>query len=167
MPLKRLLKTLLIIAILLSCIGCDQGTKTLAREHLVPGQTLSFMHDIFRLQLMENSGSFLGLGGSLPEHLRFTLLTLLVAGILLAGLGYVLLNPRLDQRFIPAVSLVLGGGLSNLADRIIHDGQVVDFMNVGLGGIRTGIFNVADLFITAGTGLLIFFLIRGWMEEEN
>ena len=54
-----------------------------------------------------------------------------------------------------AWALLIGGGISNLADRALRAGAVVDFLNVGLGPLRTGIFNVADVGITAGTILLI------------
>ena len=160
MLFNRTLKTLLILIILLSCISCDQGTKSLARKHLVQGQTLSYFQDTFRLQFMENTGAFLGMGDSLPDNLRFTLFTLLVAAFLLAGLGYLLFSSRTDLQFILAATLILGGGVSNLADRIRYDGRVVDFMNVGLGDLRTGIFNVADMCIMGGTGLLLLFLFR-------
>jgi signal peptidase II len=50
----------------------------------------------------------------------------------------------------------LAGGASNLIDRLIYDGYVLDFLNVGVGSVRTGIFNVADAFIMAGVILLIF-----------
>ncbi|MBH0192527.1 MAG: signal peptidase II, partial [Nitrospira sp.] len=49
----------------------------------------------------------------------------------------------------------LSGGVANLLDRMFYDGRVVDFMNLGIGGFRTGIFNVADVCITAGVLLLI------------
>ena len=49
--------------------------------------------------------------------------------------------------------LFLAGGLSNLVDRIAL-GSVIDFLNVGIGPIRTGIFNVADVAIMLGIALL-------------
>jgi signal peptidase II len=49
------------------------------------------------------------------------------------------------------LSLVLGGGVSNLIDRFFRqNGQVIDFMNMGIGSLRTGVFNVADVFIMFG-----------------
>ena len=48
-----------------------------------------------------------------------------------------------------------GGGFSNLFDRTVHGGYVVDFINVGFGALRTGIFNVADVAITVGVLLLV------------
>jgi signal peptidase II len=52
------------------------------------------------------------------------------------------------------VARFVGSGVSNLLDRIIH-GAVVDFMNVGIGPLRTGIFNVADMAIVLGVGIVL------------
>jgi signal peptidase II len=51
--------------------------------------------------------------------------------------------------------LVAAGGAGNLVDRIVRDGRVIDFMNLGLGPVRTGIFNMADVQIMAGLALLL------------
>ena len=53
-------------------------------------------------------------------------------------------------------SLVIAGGLGNIIDRIVYDRHVTDFMNMGINNIRTGIFNVADVCITAGVIGLFF-----------
>jgi signal peptidase II len=52
------------------------------------------------------------------------------------------------------VALFVAGGASNLLDRILY-GTVIDFMNVGIGPLRTGIFNVADMAIMLGAGILV------------
>ena len=57
-------------------------------------------------------------------------------------------------RTLLGVALFVRGGVSNLLDRIIH-GAVVDFMNVGIGPLRTGIFNVADMAIMLGVGIVL------------
>src|SRR5207249_7753307 len=51
---------------------------------------------------------------------------------------------------------ILGGGLSNLLDRVAYGGYVVDFINLGIGSLRTGIFNAADVAITVGVLLVVF-----------
>lgn len=52
------------------------------------------------------------------------------------------------------MALFVAGGSSNLLDRLTR-GSVIDFMNVGLGPLRTGIFNVADMAIMLGAGLVM------------
>jgi signal peptidase II len=51
------------------------------------------------------------------------------------------------------LSLFVAGGASNLADRVAR-GSVIDFLNVGLGPLRTGIFNVADMAVLLGLFIL-------------
>ena len=53
-----------------------------------------------------------------------------------------------------AFALFLGGGIGNLIDRLTNDGRVIDFMHIGIGSLRTGIFNVADMALMAGVFLL-------------
>ena len=59
--------------------------------------------------------------------------------------------------------LAVGGGMGNLIDRIAH-GAVVDFVSLGIGPLRTGIFNLADVAITIG---LLLFLAAGARETAN
>jgi len=144
---------------LCSCVGCDQASKTAARSWLHAGVTESLFADSLRLQLMENPGSFLSLGASLPEHLRFTLFTAAVAVLLVGLVCASLFARRLSTARIVALALVAGGGFSNLIDRLLFDGRVTDFLNVGIGSLRTGIFNPADMAIMAG--VLVLILRRG------
>ncbi len=55
-----------------------------------------------------------------------------------------------------SLTLILAGGVGNLIDRVTNDGLVTDFLNIGVGAFRTGIFNVADVAVMTGAlGLLI------------
>jgi signal peptidase II len=49
-------------------------------------------------------------------------------------------------------------------DRAFHQGSVVDFMNMGIGPLRTGVFNVADVAIMVGIGLL---LLASWHHDRK
>jgi signal peptidase II len=53
-----------------------------------------------------------------------------------------------------SLTLIFSGGISNLYDRVLNNGTVIDFLNVGIGSLRTGIFNVADM-----TNMLSIFLL--------
>jgi signal peptidase II len=150
---KRILLILLTVAM---CVGCDQATKSMARDHLPRYKTLSFACDTVRLQYAENRGAFLSLGASLPERVRSRIFTVGVAAFLVVVLGYLLLAPGMPAVNAFAFSLVVGGGLGNLLDRVAYGGGVTDFMNLGIGPLRTGIFNAADVAIMAGTIVLVF-----------
>jgi signal peptidase II len=57
-----------------------------------------------------------------------------------------------------SLALLFSGGIGNIIDRILFDRHVTDFLNIGLGTLRTGIFNVADICVTAGAiGMLLFY----------
>jgi signal peptidase II len=145
---------IVVIVTLVCCVGCDQVSKSAARALLSSGASESLFADSLRLQLVENPGSFLSLGASLPEHLRFALFTAVV-GVVLIGLVCAALFARVSSARVIALGLVAGGGISNLIDRLFFDGRVTDFLNVGVGSFRTGIFNLADMAILAGALLLI------------
>src|SRR6185437_669837 len=78
-----------------------------------------------------------------------------VVAIVLIGLVCAALFARLSTARFVALALVAGGGISNLIDRLLYDGRVTDFLNVGIGSLRTGIFNLADMAILAGALLLV------------
>jgi len=142
--------------ITLTCVGFDQSTKFAAKRFLAPNGFISFAGDIFRLQYAENTGAFLSLGASLSDLWRQLFFTALVGMFLLGLLGFLLLNRSLPGFAVHCLSWIFAGGASNLIDRIAYDGRVVDFLNVGIGPLRTGIFNIADMAITFGAMFLAF-----------
>ena len=153
--MRSIPRFLVVMLTLCCCVGCDQVSKSAARTMLHSGVTESLFSDSLRLQLTENPGSFLSLGASLPEHLRFTLFTAAVAVILVGLVCAALFARRLSTSRFVALALLAGGGISNLIDRLLYDGRVTDFLNVGIGALRTGIFNLADMAILAGALLLV------------
>jgi signal peptidase II len=144
-----------LLAILLCCVGCDQMTKEIARSHLQGQPEQRYLADTFRLVYAENPGAFLGLGGQLPPRARWLLLVV-VNTLVALGIAVMLLwHSKMPAVRTLACALLLGGAIGNLIDRVRFDGLVIDFMNLGIGPLRTGIFNVADVAISVGAVLLI------------
>ncbi len=116
-----------------------------------------------RLEYAENSGAFLSLGAGLSEAARGWIF---IAGIAAVLAGLLLFSLIKVQKFhivtLAALGLVLGAGIGNLIDRLLNQGRVVAFLNVGIGGLRTGIFNVADIALMAGILLIAVF---GYRQE--
>lgn len=151
----RIIKRLLVIAVVLvTCVGCDQTTKSVAQSILPETETWSFLGDTVRLQLAYNQGGFLGLGASLPAVWRAALFSVGASAMLLGLLGYALFAKTASRPVILAFALLFAGGVGNLIDRLLYAGTVIDFINIGIGPVRTGIFNVADIAVTAGILLL-------------
>lgn len=140
---------------LLSCVGCDQATKKLAQFTLKDAKPLSFLANTFRLEYAENKGAFLSMGASLPDAHRFLVLTVFSSLLLLAMAIYVCLSRRIQTTELFGYGLIIAGGLSNMIDRVMS-GAVVDFMNIGIGSLRSGIFNVADVAIMTGLFVVVF-----------
>lgn len=145
----------LILVVLVGCVGCDQTTKSVAQSYLPSMEVWSFLGDTVRLQLTHNTGAFLGLGSFMPELWRHVLFSVGGTAILFGLLGYALLAKHLHPVGVFAIALLFAGGVSNVIDRWVYGGYVVDFINVGIGPVRTGIFNFADMFIMAGGAILL------------
>lgn len=140
-------------------IGCDRVTKDLAKEHLMNKAAISYFHNSFRLSYVENTGAAMSVGDELSTTTGFWLLCVLPLIFLLFLTGYVIRNSKeMSLMKICSFSLIISGGLGNIIDRILFNRHVTDFMNIGVDDLRTGIFNFADVCVTAGAiGLLIFY----------
>jgi signal peptidase II len=147
--------TLLVAAlVLVLCTACDRAAKH-AAESLRGKPPHEIAGGFMTLSYAENRGAMLGIGGGLPERTRFLLFTGGV-GVLLAGIaGVILFAAALSRPLVIALSLILAGGGSNLFDRLSNDGRVVDFVILGAAGLRTGIFNLADVAIMIGASLVL------------
>lgn len=148
-------RALLFCAILAAAVGCDHATKQLAQSSLAPLHVVSLARDTVRLQLASNPGGFLSLGAGLPWELRQTFFLVLVP-LAIAVICWVLLRPsHVNGARLVAAALIAGGGLANWLDRLMNAGMVTDFVSLGVGPLRTGIFNLADVVIVAGIGLAL------------
>jgi signal peptidase II len=153
---KRLL-VLLIPGLLATAL--DRLTKIWAVNTLKEQPMQSYFNDVFRLVYAENTGAFLSLGSDMNDTLRYWVLAVVPVLVLLYIFFHVLTAKNLHVVQQAAFGFILGGGLSNIYDRIM-EGRVVDFMNMGFGTLRTGIFNVADMSIMLGLFLMIPFLFQ-------
>ena len=138
-------------------ISCDQIAKEYARQNYKGQGTIQVVSDIFIIHYAENDGAFLSLGSDLKEPYKTLVLTI-IPTIFLFGFTFFILffNKHLTMLQIACISTIIGGGISNIFDRILFGGYVTDFMNFGIGSLRTGILNFADMSITFGAILLIF-----------
>ncbi len=133
--------------IALGIIVVDQFTKYLVKTNMELGESIPLIPEVFHLTSHRNMGAAFGILQN--QRLFFILITVaVVIGIVISMVRIGRSQPRTTL----ALSLVLGGAIGNFIDRAAT-GQVVDFLDFTL--IKFPIFNVADMAITIGVGLLL------------
>lgn len=126
----------------------DQLAKAWLVSFLSPGERVEVVGDYVRLIHSQNTGALFGLFRD--QALFFAIVSVGVVGVIVwfhhsSGRNTVL---------SVALGLLLGGALGNMADRF-RIGYVVDFVDVGLGGLRFYTFNIADSAISLALLLLL------------
>ena len=159
---RNLKRTRLLIAVLIlsSFVGCDQITKQIATATLQNEPAQAYLNETIRLEYALNSGGFLSLGASLAPTTRSWIFIGLNTILLAAIAGFLLKRWNADFIVFASLCYILAGGIGNLIDRVVNSGLVIDFINLGVGPVRTGIFNVADIGVTFGAVALMVFSRR-------
>ena len=156
---------LVVVLLFAATIGCDRLTKRIATESLAGVPTQSFLADTVRLTYAENPGGFLSLGANLAEPLR-TIVFTIGTGVVLLVMVALLWRARWRIWRTVGLSFFIAGGVSNWFDRLV-DGRVVDFLNVGVGWLRTGVFNVADMAVMLGISLFVLTDVRSKGKQKT
>jgi signal peptidase II len=126
----------------------DQVTKAWLTSFLAPGERVEVIGEYLRLVHSQNSGALFGLFQD-----RAILFGLVSVGVV-AGIVWFHHSSGRNTLLSVALGLLLGGALGNMADRF-RIGYVVDFVDVGIGGLRFYTFNVADSAISLSILLLL------------
>jgi signal peptidase II len=151
------------IWIALLALALDQGSKIAVTGWMQRGESLPVAGDLVRLTYIHNPGAVFGLTfGGRSLHLALSLLAL---GLVVAMLRK---TPAEERRARVGLSMILGGAVGNMIDRV-RIGEVIDFLDVGIGHFRWYIFNVADAFVTVGVlvlALAYFFKGPGSRVQE-
>ena len=163
----KIIRSLAIFAILIANVSCDQISKNVVRQTVNEYQEIAVIKNFMTLTKVENAGAFLSLGNNLPDAVRFILLTLVPLIVLGFGIGFLILRHDLSKIQLTGFAFVLGGGIGNIYDRLVH-GTVTDFLHIDFGIFQTGIFNMADVSIM--TGVLVVLLesfVKVKVSEEK
>ena len=138
----------------LVAFGVDQGSKYYVLEvlNLAEVGRIDVAPPYLRFAMAWNHGINFGLFGSGAETGRWLLTAIAVA---ISAAVFWWARGRDDRWFNVGAGLVVGGAFGNALDRVVH-GAVVDFLNMSCCGVANPYsFNLADVFIFAGAGLLI------------
>ena len=161
--LDRRKRNVLITALVFLSIALDQISKIWVRNNFESYIEHNIIGDVFTLIKVENTGAFLGMGSELSETMRVLLLIVLPVIVLVSITIYNYIDKSLDKTSIIGFSLIIGGGIGNIFDRIVY-GSVTDFLYLNFGGVlKTGIFNIADLSVTTG---MILILISSFKKKH-
>lgn len=134
----------------------DQLVKHLVVSTMHLGQSLPVIKGIFHITYVLNPGAAFGM----LEHQRWFFILVALAAVLLGVAFYKKLQ---QESFLmrSGAGLLLGGAVGNLADRI-QSGLVVDFLDFRIWPV----FNIADIAICAGAGILIFDIWQRRNEDD-
>jgi len=159
MKVKRVLRTLVIVIILISNVGCDQISKNIVRKRIHYNEEISLMNNYLTLTKIENKGAFFSLGHSLPQSIKLLLLTILPMVALGLIFIYLLTKKNLTNTAIIGICFIIGGGAGNIYDRLVY-GSVTDFLHIDFVIFQTAIFNMADVSIMTGVFMIVIDAVR-------
>ena len=130
----------------------DQVTKFLVMRHIRMFEVITVIPGFFNLTYVRNRGAAFGMLAGVPGIWRsafFIIVTVIaVAAIVL------LIRKTSERLLVSAFSLIAGGALGNLIDRV-RWGEVVDFIDWYARSYHWPTFNIADSAISVGVGLLV------------
>lgn len=143
-------------------VGIDRLTKWLIVSNMKISDTIHLIKigdkEILNFYYTLNNGAaFSKLSGK-------TFFLVVFTSLVIVGLLVLVISKRVHRPvYLAAISLILGGGIGNLIDRIFNDGMVIDFIDVRI--INFPIFNFADICAVCGAGLLLITVIVDEIRE--
>lgn len=130
----------------------DQITKIIVRASFLYGESRNIIGDYLRFTYVRNPNIIWGINIGGP------IISLILTGIAFIFVVYLFIKSK-EKLFLLALSLILGGAIGNIIDRILI-GEVTDFIDMGIKGFRWATYNIADAAVSIGLiiGLLSYFL---------
>jgi len=151
----RLPYGLLVVAVLI----LDRWTKLLIQKRFELNGSISVIDGLFNITYVRNTGVAFGIFSSISSPAKTVLLSVFTACAAVVVVTYSVRSPARNRLLQIALSLILGGALGNLYDRLVY-GYVVDFLELYAGSYHWPSFNVADSAISIGVALLALEIIR-------
>ena len=131
----------------------DLISKLVIDKLLKINETISIINNFFSITKVFNRGA------SFSMFIGYRLLFILIGVITIVVLFKYLNNFKMNNRNIFAFSLLIGGIIGNLIDRVIY-GYVIDFLDFNIFGYDAPIFNIADTCICVGAFLLFYAIMK-------
>ncbi len=148
--LRSQIDIFLALITVLVIVVIDRMTKIYFSDFLSVGESLPIIKNVFHMTLVHNTGIAFGLFKN--QGIVFIVIPIIAIILLIFNIYYYRHNrSELSRFYIVAFSLILGGAIGNLIDRI-YFGYVIDFIDLRIWPV----FNIADSAITIGAILLLF-----------
>ena len=145
-------------AVILALVGCDQLLKSWTVHHLALGESTAFLPGFMQLTRVHNYGA------AWSSFSGKTVMLIVVTAALMIAVAYLLIR-RIVRHPLGAAAavLILGGGVGNIIDRIVH-GYVVDMFDLLL--FDYPVFNLADCFVVVGVILGAVYYLRFYEKYD-
>jgi len=144
---------------LAAVILVDQFTKIYVNATMSLGQSIPVIDGLFNITFVKNPGAAFGfLAEASPLFRSFFLIAVTVIAIILI-LYFVAKNSAAELLLTFSLSLIMGGALGNLVDRVRY-GEVIDYLDFYIGSFHWPAFNAADTAITLGALLLLYEIFK-------
>lgn len=147
----------------------DQITKIIVLNTLEVGESVALIPNVFHFTHVKNPGAAFGI----LENNRWVFIVISLVAVSAMVFYLVKYRPRDGWLYVP-LSMIAGGGLGNMIDRLFYYGEggsfgnglVVDFLDFcAFPRLWHWIFNVADAFVVVGAGILFVYLLRDTVKE--
>ncbi|MBI4164994.1 MAG: signal peptidase II [Acidobacteria bacterium] len=149
----------LVAALAIAVIIADQVSKAVVARTIPEHTLVTVIPGFLNLTHTTNTGVAFGLFSDSPAAWKTALLTSISLGLLWIVLYLVWRSKHLDWASGLGLAMILGGALSNLADRI-RTGAVVDFVDAYFRSYHWYTFNLADSAIVVGAFFLVIHLFK-------
>ncbi|NMB34608.1 MAG: signal peptidase II [Clostridium sp.] len=147
------------IIIISVIIALDQIVKFVVIENIKLGGSITIIKGFLYFTHWRNTGAAWGI----MQDGKYILIPVSIILIVVMLIFMIRNNDRLLR---VAMSMIIGGALGNLIDRVLRSGGVVDFLDFRFWGYHFPTFNVADSFIVIGTMILIFCVMFTHKSEK-
>ncbi len=147
------------LLIIVLSVLLDQLTKHLVLQNIPLYSNVPVLDGVFHFTYVENKGAAFGI----LSDARWVFMVISVVAIA-AFIVYLIKWKPENMLLKVSLSLIIGGGIGNMIDRVLR-GSVVDFIEVEF--MQFAVFNVADIFVCVGCGLMMLYVILSEVEESK
>lgn len=159
-------KWTLLILVAGGIILLDQISKLYIDHAFALHESIPVIPDLFSITYVRNPGAAFGMFANRSALFR----NILFSGVAVVALGFLSMmiyqTPKEDRWQMVSLSLLLGGAIGNIADRI-RMGEVIDFLDFYIGVYHWPAFNVADSAISIGVTLLLLAMLRDMKAQKT